>query len=43
MQADAYIHTIGTLIDTSITKWAKPGQKGTYEYMNRDALIKVAE
>jgi hypothetical protein len=37
-EADAIVHTIGTLIDTSITKSAKPGDKGTYENLNRDSL-----
>ncbi|KRW99291.1 hypothetical protein PPERSA_07063 [Pseudocohnilembus persalinus] len=37
--ADALVHTVGTLIDTSVTKRAP----GSYEQMNRDALISVAK
>ena len=35
-EADAVVHTIGTLIDTSFTKFAKPGEYGTYEHLNRE-------
>lgn len=27
---DIIIHSVGTLVDTSITKFAKPGEPGTY-------------
>ena len=33
-ESDYFVNTIGTLIDTSITKLKKPGQLGTYEHMN---------
>jgi hypothetical protein len=35
------IHSIGTLIDTSITKGRNPGEVGTYEHLNRDTAISV--
>ena len=35
------MHTIGTLIDSSILKKVNPGGPGTYEAMNRDALKSV--
>jgi len=40
-KSDAVVHTIGTLVDTSITKFSQPGDKGTYEHMNRDTAIAV--
>lgn len=39
--ADGVVFCIGTLIDTSITKRAGPGEEGTYEHMNRDCAIAV--
>lgn len=42
-KTDVVIHTVGTLIDTTITKGSKPGDPGTYELMNRDCAIKVAD
>ena len=42
-QADIIIHTVGTLIDTSITKFRKPGDKGTYEIMNFLTAKKVGD
>lgn len=41
--ADMVVHTVGTLIDTSITKFRSPGEPGTYEQMNRDSFLKVLE
>mgnify|MGYP002620897579 FL=1 len=41
-ESDAVVHTVGTLIDTSITQFKKPGEPGTYENMNRDPAIAVA-
>lgn len=38
---DMIVHTVGTLFDTSITKWRKPGEPGTYEQMNRDTFLSV--
>lgn len=38
---DVIIHSVGTLVDTSITKWAKPGAPGTYEQMNRDTFLNL--
>lgn len=32
-QADAVVHTIGTLLDTTITKQSRPGDPGTYFYV----------
>lgn len=29
--SDLVIHTVGTLIDTSVTKRMQPGEAGTYE------------
>ena len=40
-EADTIIHSLGTLFDTSITKFRKPGDAGTYEQMNRDTFIKL--
>ncbi len=34
-ESDGIVHTIATLIDTTVTKRAKPGDPGTYEYMCR--------
>ena len=42
-ESEAVVHTIGTLIDSSITRNKKPGEEGTYEQMNRDAAQKVAK
>lgn len=42
-ECHAVVHTIGTLIDTSITKSAKLGEPGTYEQMNRDSAKKVGD
>lgn len=35
------MYTVGTLLDTSITKGAKAGDQGTYEQMNRDSALAV--
>lgn len=40
---DAVIHTIGTLIDSSISERRQPGQPGTYEHMNRDTALMVGK
>lgn len=37
------IHSVGTLIDTSITKGREPGEPGTYEFLNRDCAISIAD
>lgn len=29
-EADMVVHTVGTLFDTSITKFRQPGESGTY-------------
>lgn len=42
-KSDAVVHTIGTLIDSSILKGRNPGEVGTYEHLNRDCLINVAK
>lgn len=39
--SDSVVFCIGTLIDSSVTKGAKPGDEGTYEHMNRDCAIAV--
>ena len=40
MSCYAVIHTVGTLVDKTVTqKNVKPGDEGTYEYMNRDTAI----
>ena len=41
--SDLVIHTIGTLLDTTVTSNKKPGEPGTYEQMNRDTAIHIAE
>lgn len=35
-ESEAVVDTVGTLFDTSITKFRKPGEQGTYEHMNRE-------
>jgi nucleoside-diphosphate-sugar epimerase len=40
-KSDAVIFTIGTLLDTSVTKNAEKGAPGTYEHMNRDTAISI--
>lgn len=42
-QSDIIIHTIGTLIDTSITRFKKPGEKGTYEEINFLTAKKIGD
>jgi hypothetical protein len=42
-KSDLVIHTVGTLLDSSILKGENPGSEGTYEHMNRDLLIRVAD
>lgn len=39
--ADIIVHTIGTLLDTTVTKKAQPGDLGTYEQMNRDTFASL--
>eukprot|EP01015_Nassula_variabilis_P027382 TRINITY_DN5605_c0_g1_i2.p1 TRINITY_DN5605_c0_g1~~TRINITY_DN5605_c0_g1_i2.p1 ORF type:complete len:191 (-),score=32.61 TRINITY_DN5605_c0_g1_i2:60-632(-) len=40
-ESQAVIHTVGTLIDTSLTQECDPGEPGTYEQMNRDTAIAI--
>ncbi len=40
---DAVVHTIGTLVDTSVTKGKRAGEEGTYEQMNRDTAKAVGD
>jgi len=40
-KSDAVIFTIGTLLDTSMTRNAEKGSPGTYEHMNRDTAIAI--
>ena len=40
-EADTIIHSMGALIDTSITKFKEQGAPGTYEQMNRDSFLKL--
>lgn len=40
-ESDAVIHTIGTSVDTSFTKFAKAGEEGTYEHMNYETAVSV--
>ena len=35
------MHTIGTLIDSSVLKGREPGEVGTYEHLNRDTAISI--
>lgn len=39
--SDAVIHTVGTLIDTTVFGGKKPGDPGSYEQMNRDTAIMI--
>lgn len=38
---DIIVHSVGTLVDTSITKRSKPGEPGTYEQVNRDTFLSL--
>ena len=40
-KADCFVHTVGTLIDTSITQNKKPGEEGTYEHMNYECARSI--
>jgi hypothetical protein len=40
-EADTIVHSLGALIDTSITKLRAEGEPGTYEQMNRDSFLKL--
>lgn len=42
-ESDAVLHTPGVLIDDVITKGKKPGEPGTYEYVNRDTAIALGK
>lgn len=42
-ESDAVVHSVGVLIDAAIMGRAKPGEMGTYEQMNRDTAIKIAD
>ncbi|CAD8043529.1 unnamed protein product [Paramecium primaurelia] len=42
-KSDIVIHTIGTLIDSSVLNNKKPGDQGTYEQMNRDTALNVVK
>lgn len=42
-QADGVIHTIGTLIDTTVTSNKRPGDVGTYEQMNFETAKRVGD
>jgi len=39
--SDIIVHTVGTLIDTSITKGTAQGGPGTYEQVNKDTLLSL--
>lgn len=39
--ADAVVHTVGTLFDSSVTKGTAPGGPGTYEQVNRDTFASL--
>lgn len=41
IDADAVVHTVGTLVDTSLTHFRNPGDQGTYENLNRDTAKAV--
>ena len=36
-ETDALVHTLGVLLDSSITHFKRPGEPGTYEQINREA------
>jgi len=42
-ESDAVVHTVGTLIDTSITRGKQPGEEGTYEHMNRETAKAIGQ
>lgn len=42
-ESEAVVQTVGTLIDTSFTKFSKPGEPGTYEHMNRDTAKAIGQ
>jgi nucleoside-diphosphate-sugar epimerase len=42
-EVDMVVHSVGTLVDTTITKGMKPGDPGSYEQVNRDSFLRVLE
>jgi nucleoside-diphosphate-sugar epimerase len=42
-ESHAVVHTVGTLLDTSITEFKKPGEEGTYEHMNIEAARAIGQ
>jgi uncharacterized protein YbjT (DUF2867 family) len=42
-QADVVLHTIGTLIDSSVLKGTAHGGLGTYEQVNRDTFASLLQ
>ncbi len=42
-ESEAVVHTIGVLIDSSITQWKKPGDEGTYEQMNLETAQAIGK
>lgn len=42
-ESDIVIHTVGTLIDSSVTKFAKPGENGTYEQLNFETAKQIGD
>lgn len=41
IESDYCFQTVGTLIDSSITKNKQIGSDGTYEHLNRDCAISI--
>lgn len=42
-QSEAVVHTIGTIIDTSLTQMKNPGEQGTYEHMNLETAKSIGK
>jgi len=42
-ESESVVHTIGVLLDSTITQFKKPGDEGSYEQMNRDTAIAIGQ
>ena len=42
-ETDALVHSLGVLLDSSVTQFKKPGEPGTYEQINRDTAQAIGK
>ena len=42
-ESESVVHTVGVLLDSTITQFKKPGDDGSYEQMNRDTAISIGK